>query len=102
MARSPLRFVPRVARLEDRVTPVAAVNDLSGLQGDFDLTDGIADVGQFDPGSGKMVPSGVVTLNAALQQAEYNFLNGNRREVLTFDAAGTLSQTIAADFPPDH
>ena len=87
MAHSPKRFIPRVSRLEDRVTPVAAVNDLTGLQGDADLSDGVADAG-----------NGVVTLNAALQQARFNVLNGKGPETLTFSASGILNQSISADF----
>ncbi|HUR53281.1 MAG TPA: right-handed parallel beta-helix repeat-containing protein, partial [Gemmataceae bacterium] len=63
------------------------MNDLTGLQGDFDLTDGVADAG-----------GGVVTLNAALQQARYNVEHGSGPETLSFAASGTLSQPISADF----
>ncbi|MCA9247779.1 MAG: right-handed parallel beta-helix repeat-containing protein, partial [Planctomycetales bacterium] len=75
----------RLELLEDRRMLAFTVNS-AGDETDFDLTDGIADIGRFDPDLGEIVPAGITTLRAAIQQANA-------------DGGGTINFSVAQIAP---
>ncbi len=64
-----------VERLESRVLPAIFFVNSGGGEHDFDLQDDIADIGKIEEdadGNRVVVPAGITTLQAALDQANFN------------------------------